>query len=82
MSKRYTPVSPIDSIGYFSLIIKVYRPNDSHPKGGIVSQFIDRININDSISVTGPIGKLEYLGEGKMLIKEKEEWKEKKFKNC
>ena len=82
MSKRYTPISPINARGYFSLLIKVYRPNQTYPSGGVVSQYIDKFHLNENVLVSGPVGKIEYLGQGEMLFKdENHSWTPFKYKN-
>ena len=81
-SKRYTPISRIDQKGSFELLIKVYRPNESFNEGGIVSQFIDKIEVNDYVNISGPAGKIEYLGNGEMLVMDSNDnWIKKKYKN-
>lgn len=82
LAKRYTPISKIFDKGFFNLIVKVYRPTEIFPHGGRVSQFVDQIGIGDYISVSGPVGKMEYFGEGEMTIKDNnEKWNNRKCKN-
>ncbi|XP_022829321.1 NADH-cytochrome b5 reductase 3 isoform X1 [Spodoptera litura] len=69
--RSYTPVSSDDEKGYVDLVIKVYFKN-VHPKfpdGGKMSQHLNSLNINDTIDVRGPSGRLQYAGNGKFLIK-------------
>lgn len=69
--RAYTPVSSDDNKGYVDLVIKVYKRN-VHPKfpdGGKMSQFVDALNIGDTIAFRGPTGKLQYLGNGQFSIK-------------
>lgn len=69
--RAYTPVSSDENKGYVDLVIKVYARN-VHPKfpnGGKMSQFVDALNIGDTIAFRGPTGKLQYLGGGKFTIK-------------
>lgn len=69
--RAYTPVSSDENEGYVDLVIKVYKRN-VHPKfpnGGKMSQFVDALNIGDTISFRGPTGKLQYAGNGKFSIK-------------
>ena len=47
---------------YFNLLIKVYYPNEKDPVGGLMSQYIDNLKINDIIQVSGPAGRLTYKG--------------------
>lgn len=69
--RAYTPVSSDDDVGHVDLVIKVYKRN-VHPKfpdGGKMSQFVDALNIGDTIAFKGPTGKLQYLGNGTFAIK-------------
>jgi len=70
--RPYTPVSSDEEDnGYFDLVIKVYFKG-VHPKfpdGGKMSQYLENMNIGDSIDVRGPSGKLMYLGKGKFSVK-------------
>jgi len=69
--RAYTPVSSDDDAGYVDLVIKVYKRN-VHPKfpdGGKMSQYVDALNIGDTIAFRGPTGRLQYLGNGKFSVK-------------
>ena len=85
MTRKYTPISTIYQNGTFDLLIKVYFKN-VHPKfplGGMMSQNLNDLKLNESIKVRGPFGKLTYLGDGnfKILTKYKPlTYKEKKYK--
>ena len=48
-----------------------------------MSQFMDNIKINEYINVSGPVGKMEYFGEGEMALKDtnKETWNRQNYKN-
>ncbi|OQR94360.1 NADH-cytochrome b5 reductase [Achlya hypogyna] len=64
--RSYTPVSSDDVVGYVDLVVKVYFKN-VHPKfpdGGKMSQYLENMAIGDSIEVSGPKGKLTYVGKG------------------
>ena len=70
--RPYTPVTSDDEIGYFDLVIKVYFKN-VHPKfpdGGKMSQYLESLNIGDTIDVRGPSGHLTYKQRGKFEIEE------------
>eukprot|EP00730_Choanoeca_flexa_P012578 TRINITY_DN4412_c0_g1_i1.p1 TRINITY_DN4412_c0_g1~~TRINITY_DN4412_c0_g1_i1.p1 ORF type:complete len:325 (+),score=73.59 TRINITY_DN4412_c0_g1_i1:34-1008(+) len=63
--RSYTPVSSDDDIGYFDLVIKVYRPAPpKFPEGGKLSQYFDDMKIGDTIDVVGPKGHIEYKSPG------------------
>jgi len=69
--RPYTPVSSERDVGFFDLVIKVYKANENprFPDGGKLSQYIDALQINDGIDVRGPGGLLEYQGGGHFAIK-------------
>lgn len=85
VSRKYTPVSTIFEKGKFELLIKVYF-KDTHPKfplGGKMSQYLNDLQIGESIKIRAPFGKLTYLGDGsfKILTKLKPlTYKEKVYK--
>ncbi|RLN79554.1 hypothetical protein BBJ28_00012775, partial [Nothophytophthora sp. Chile5] len=69
--RSYTPVSSDDALGYVDLVIKVYFKN-VHPKfpdGGKMSQYLEGMALGDTIEVSGPKGKLAYMGKGEIHIK-------------
>jgi len=72
LSKKYTPISPVTEKGSVSFIIKVYHKTEEFPLGGSMSQYLYGLKIGDKIRCEGPKGFLNYLGEGKFLIKKKE----------
>ncbi|KAG7671215.1 hypothetical protein Ndes2437B_g03830 [Nannochloris sp. 'desiccata'] len=68
--RAYTPASSDDELGYFDLVIKIYRANE-HPRfplGGKMSQYLDSLAIGDTIEVKGPVGHMHYLGNGKYTL--------------
>lgn len=68
--RAYTPTSSDHDLGYFDLVIKVYRANENLKflEGGKMSQHLDRLAIGDFVTVKGPVGHVEYLGRGKYLL--------------
>lgn len=69
--RAYTPVSSDDTLGYVDLVVKVYF-KDVHPKfpeGGKMSQYLESMAIGQTIEVSGPKGKLSYMGKGEIHIK-------------
>lgn len=68
--RAYTPTSSDHDLGYFELVIKVYRANSNpkFPDGGKLSQHLDSLTIGDKLSVKGPVGHVEYLGRGKYML--------------
>ena len=53
------------------LVIKVYFKNvhPRFPDGGKMSQYLENMNIGDTIDVRGPSGLLVYKGQGEFGIK-------------
>lgn len=69
--RPYTPVSSERDIGFFDLVVKVYKKgvNPRFPDGGKLSQYMDSLEINDSIDVRGPGGLIVYEGDCHYAIK-------------
>jgi len=69
--RPYTPVSSERDLGFFDLVIKVYKAgvHPRFPDGGKLSQYLDSLAIGDAIDVRGPGGLLEYEGRGHYAIK-------------
>jgi NAD(P)H-flavin reductase len=68
--RAYTPASSDDELGYFDLVVKIYRANE-HPRfplGGKMSQYLDSLAIGDTIEVKGPVGHMHYLGNGQYTL--------------
>ncbi|EDQ87379.1 uncharacterized protein MONBRDRAFT_33466 [Monosiga brevicollis MX1] len=67
--RSYTPVSSNDEIGYFDMVIKVYKPLPPRfPDGGKMSQYFDQMKIGDTIDVRGPAGHIEYARPGVIIL--------------
>jgi len=69
--RPYTPTSSDDELGHVDLVIKVYFKN-VHPKfpdGGKMTQYLEAMNIGDSIDFRGPNGLLIYEGSGNFAIR-------------
>ncbi|CAL9099680.1 unnamed protein product [Musa acuminata var. zebrina] len=68
--RPYTPTSPVDEIGHFELLIKVYfkGENPKFPNGGLMSQHLESLPIGSTLDVKGPLGHIEYAGCGNFLI--------------
>ena len=60
--RKYTPISEVTRQGYIDFLIKVYRAglHPRFPDGGMMSQYIDRMAIGDSMLMEGPKGRLAY----------------------
>lgn len=69
--RKYTPTTcDHDAPGYVDLVIKVYRRHGlpgglpQFPDGGKVSQWLDSLKINDPVTIKGPVGLHQYVGDG------------------
>jgi nitrate reductase (NAD(P)H) len=69
--RSYTPISEINDRGFVDMLVKVYFAG-AGAKGGKMSQAMDALPIGHFIEMKGPIGKFEYVGNGKCLISGKE----------
>ena len=83
--RPYTPTSSDEDMGHMDLVVKIY-PANVHPKfpdGGKMTQYLESLNIGDTIDVRGPSGHLVYRGKGAFDIKEDKKGpvKETKVKN-
>lgn len=54
----------------FYLNYKVYFKNvhPKYPEGGKMSQYLDSLNIGDTVDIRGPSGKLTYVGRGEFVV--------------
>ncbi|KAF9904646.1 hypothetical protein EC991_002520 [Linnemannia zychae] len=64
--RAYTPTSLPDQQGHLDLVVKIYfKDTDPRfPAGGVVSQYLDAMEIGNSIAIKGPIGSFTYDGRG------------------
>lgn len=66
--RPYTPISPVNQKGSVTFAIKAYPKSDEYPEGGLVSQWLDSLEIGDKVTMEGPIGRMTYLGNGDWKI--------------
>lgn len=73
VSRKYTPISVLRQQGFVKFPIKVYRRNvhPQFPEGGVMSQYLETLNLGDKVHMTGPRGKLKYLGNANFDIQGK-----------
>jgi len=66
VARAYTPATADEVKGHVDFVIKAYRPLPPRfPDGGHLSQYLcDRIKVGDDVEFRGPLGEIEYLGEG------------------
>ncbi|XP_067110206.1 NADH-cytochrome b5 reductase 3-like [Osmerus mordax] len=68
--RPYTPVSSDDDKGFVDLVVKIYFKN-VNPKfleGGKMSQYLESLQLNETIDFRGPSGLLIYNGKGEFAI--------------
>ncbi|KAJ1400597.1 Riboflavin synthase-like beta-barrel [Sesbania bispinosa] len=68
--RAYTPISTVDEVGYFDLVVKVYFKgvHPKFPNGGLMSQHLDSLPFGSVLEVKGPLGHIEYSGKGNFLV--------------
>lgn len=68
--RKYTPISVIHEKGVVKFPIKVYYKNvhPQFPEGGKMSQYLDQLNLGETVEMEGPKGKLTYFGQGNFEI--------------
>lgn len=74
VSRAYTPVSSDKHKGYFDLVLKVYRAG-VHPKfpdGGLMSQHVDSLKLQQTIDIKGPLGSIRYTSPGTFHVGRKD----------
>ena len=54
---------------YLKVIAKIFRANSKFPKGGKLTQFLDKMKPGEIIDVRGPFGRLIYKQNGKFEIR-------------
>ncbi|EPS36319.1 hypothetical protein H072_10187 [Dactylellina haptotyla CBS 200.50] len=67
--RSYTPISEGDIQGTIELLVKIYFATDVPQfPGGKMTMALDALSIGQDIEIKGPIGKLEYLGKGRVTV--------------
>lgn len=66
--RAYTPISETDEKGTVTLLVKIYFPTINSP-GGKMSNAMEKLCLGSTIEFKGPIGKFEYQGKGKVLVR-------------
>ncbi|KAH9261746.1 hypothetical protein BASA81_000402 [Batrachochytrium salamandrivorans] len=71
ITRAYTPLSSdSESMGYVELLVKIYAPktNARFPDGGKASYYLGNLGLGDEITITGPWGLVEYVGESQFKV--------------
>ena len=66
--RSYTPISDVDQLGQFELIIKLYRRSENRLPGKM-SECIDQLQERDTVLCKGPFGNFEYQRNKIILYK-------------
>ncbi|KAL8454030.1 hypothetical protein Emag_001602 [Eimeria magna] len=63
--RKFTPISPLDQKGEFTILVKVYSANSKEfVDGGKLSQFLGSLEVGEEVEVGGPVEKIRYIGPG------------------
>ncbi|KAL2061775.1 hypothetical protein VTL71DRAFT_7153 [Oculimacula yallundae] len=65
--RSYTPISPGTQTGTLDVLVKVYL-DTAERLGGKMTKALDSIPVGHFVDFKGPIGKFEYLGQGRCKI--------------
>ena len=69
VSRKMTPVSMCNLKGKAEFVIKIYRKCDEYPDGGKYTVHLEEnVHVGDSIMISGPVGKMQYLGWGNFIF--------------
>ena len=72
--RAYTPTRPIlenEDDGTFELVLKTYFPDENQP-GGAFSNLLYKLELGETVSVSGPSGDIIYKDSGKFNIEGKD----------
>ncbi|ORX88329.1 molybdopterin binding oxidoreductase [Basidiobolus meristosporus CBS 931.73] len=71
--RAYTPVSTEADLGHLDLAVKIYYKgmHPKYPNGGKFSQYLDSLEIGDTVEVKGPMGEFNYDGHGHYRVERK-----------
>ena len=64
VERAYTPTSSDNDPGYIDLLVKVYNPGvvARFPDGGKVSRQLGKMQVGDLLTIKGPFGLIQYMG--------------------
>eukprot|EP01056_Protomagalhaensia_sp_Gyna25_P006004 Protomagalhaensia_sp_Gyna_25__6003@NODE_93_length_5325_cov_100_196557_g72_i0_p1_GENE_NODE_93_length_5325_cov_100_196557_g72_i0NODE_93_length_5325_cov_100_196557_g72_i0_p1_ORF_typecomplete_len371_score39_55FAD_binding_6/PF00970_24/3_2e14NAD_binding_1/PF00175_21/3_3e13NAD_binding_1/PF00175_21/1_8e03NAD_binding_6/PF08030_12/0_014_NODE_93_length_5325_cov_100_196557_g72_i0981210 len=68
ITRRYGIISPVQARGYCEIIVKLYLPNEEYPDGGLMSGILRDKGPGDTLTISGPYGRVRYMGEGHFLV--------------
>ena len=69
--RKYTPISAVKDQTYVDFVIKIYRKNvvPKFPEGGLMTQYLESLEIGETMLMSGPHGRLGYEGFGRFNLK-------------
>ncbi|GJE93762.1 molybdopterin binding oxidoreductase [Phanerochaete sordida] len=75
--RPYTPIYPVlpgEEDGTITFCVKTYFPTDGgpHPPGGLVSNYLDCMQLGEELDMRGPMGEIVYRGRGAWRIEGKD----------
>ncbi|KAI6186959.1 Cytochrome-b5 reductase [Aphelenchoides besseyi] len=71
VTRKYTPASDDEVVGCVDFVIKVYFANQhpNYPKGGVFSQYLEGLDIGDTVEFSGPVTRIVYIEFGDFKIR-------------
>ena len=69
--RKYTPISAVKDQTFVDFVIKIYRKNvvPKFPEGGLMTQYLENLEIGETMLMSGPHGRLAYEGFGRFSLK-------------
>lgn len=74
IKKPYTPISHPADLSALKILVKVYKPNEIFEEGGKLTQWVEKYEPGDTLTISGPVGKCEYKGLGTFHFKRTDEF--------
>lgn len=68
--RKYTPISDVKDQTFVDFVIKVYRKG-THPKfpdGGLMTQYLEKLEAGEVLKMSGPHGRCTYEGFGRFFF--------------
>ena len=69
--RKYTPISSVKDQTFVDFVIKIYRKNvvPKFPEGGLMTQYLENLQPNQTMLMSGPHGRVVYEGFGRFALK-------------
>jgi len=62
--RKFTPASLDTELGYVDVIVKLYAKCEAFPAGGRMSAVLDKLQVGDTVEISGPYGLFQYHNRG------------------